>query len=175
MWGVRQALRSWPSSRSWVLHKRRKNLPPPTLGIEGHWLQGSLHINELPRAFSVEWDSGTNWLHGAIAWKRIKMFWRHLVNMKCCTNGNNNVKFYLTSSLRTQSGAGSLLGDNRLMTWVCRLGLQDTAPTLGFCLQWEKVQNSKPTPGPVCTPQPSYQKSTLGAHGYASNATQISL
>lgn len=29
--------------------------------------------------------------------------------MKCCTNGNNNVKFYLTSSLRTQSGAGRLL------------------------------------------------------------------
>lgn len=29
--------------------------------------------------------------------------------MKCCTNGNNNVKFYLTSSLRTWSGAGRLL------------------------------------------------------------------
>jgi hypothetical protein len=29
--------------------------------------------------------------------------------MKCCTNGNNNVNFYLTSSLSTQNGAGRLL------------------------------------------------------------------
>lgn len=37
------------------------------------------------------------------------MFSKHFVNIKCCTNSNNNIKFYLISSLRTQSGAGRLL------------------------------------------------------------------
>lgn len=115
----------------WSFGQRRESDPllPWSWG-RGGGLWGIQQTHELPRAFSVEWGQrycGTDGLLGAIAWKIIKMFCRHLVNMKCYTNGNNNVRFYLTSSLRTQNGAGRLLMKS---TERPKLG------TAGNCTAW---------------------------------------
>ena len=107
--GSEGPLRSQYSSVSWVLGRRKKNRPTPSPRI-GVTACRALH-KPLNSQGSSPWngDSGTNGPRGATAYKRIKMFRRHLVNTKRCTNGNNNVKFYLTSSLRTPSRTGRLL------------------------------------------------------------------
>lgn len=65
------------------------------------WLRGSQHCI-CPQGPSLQNGNATWPLLGATAWERRRMFLSHAANRKCGTDGNNSVKFYLTSSLRTQ-------------------------------------------------------------------------
>ena len=106
-------------AKSLLLTKRKKSLsflfgqkegeesPPWKEGVAGHRaLKRSMNSQGPSLQDGV---SGANGVCGATAWRSRKTFRRPSVNIKCCTNGNNNATFYLTSSLRTQSWAGRLL------------------------------------------------------------------